>query len=201
MTTTPRLAPLALAVLALASPASAGERPRLGVGVGVGTLDFNLSMLANDFPAQAPNALYFPINVTSGFRVEPQVGAAVLKQAEGNNPSIETSAVSLGVGLIWLIPVAAQLDAHVGLRVVRTSYRSTLRYDPPRAAQTIEGADLSFSPAVGGEYALHPRFSLGAEAQVQLISFGDRSVSGGGAIPGGSGVSTAGLLFARVYLF
>jgi hypothetical protein len=33
------------------------------------------------------------------------------------------------------------------------------------------------------------------------VSFGDREVSSGGTIPGGSGIQTAGLLFARAYLF
>jgi outer membrane protein with beta-barrel domain len=203
MRSTFRFAFAALASLALSLPALAQERerPRVGVGVGLTTFDFNVSMLASSFPAAVPDSIYVPIALTPTFRLEPQIGAASLSQNTGNEPSIETSVVSLGLGVFWLFPTSPQLDVYVGGRVVRTSYSSKLKFNPPRTSETTEGADIRVIPALGGEYSFHPRFSLGAEVQLQLISFGDRTVSTGGTIPGGSGLQTAGLFFARVYLF
>lgn len=202
MRSTSRFALAALASLALSAPAAAQQqRPRVGVGVGLSTFDFNVSALANSFPAAVPDSVYVPIALTPTFRIEPQIGVATLNQNSGNNPSIETSVVSVGLGAFWLVPASDQMDVYFGGRVVRTSFSSKLKFDPPRTNETTDGADLRFIPAVGGEYSFHPRFSLGAEVQLQLIVFGDRTVSTGGSIPGGSGVQTAGLLFARVYLF
>lgn len=202
MRSTSRFALAALAALAVSSPASAQQqRPRVGVGVGLGTFDFNVSALANGFPAAVPDSIYVPIALGPTFRIEPQIGVATLNQDTGYNPSVETSVVSIGLGAFWLIPASDQLDVYVGGRVVRTSYSSKLKFDPPRGTETTDGADMRIIPAVGGEFSLHPRFSLGAEVQLQLVSFGDRTVSTGGTVPGGSGVQTAGLVFARVYLF
>ncbi len=196
-----RFAFAAVAAIALAAPAAAEERLRVGVGVGLTTFDFNVSTLANGFPAAVPDSIYVPINLTSTVRIEPQLGIATLSQNTGNNPSIETSVVSLGLGIFWRVPVAPEAELLVGGRVVRTTYTLKQKFDPPRGTETQEGADLRLIPAVGGEYALHPRFSLGVEAELQIITFGDRTISTGGSIPGGTGVQTAALLFARVYLF
>ncbi len=203
MRTTFRFALAALAALALSSPALAQQRPRVGVGVGLSTFDFNVTMLLanNAFPAAVPDSLYVPIALTPTFRIEPQIGVALVNQSSGNNPSIETSYVSLGLGVFWLSPQTDQFDLYFGGRVVRTSYSSKQKFDPPRGTESIDGVDLRIIPAVGGEYSFHPRFSLGAEVQLQLVSFGDRTISTGGTIPGGSGIQTAGVVFARVYLF
>jgi hypothetical protein len=202
MRSTFRYAFAALVSLALALPASAQERQRmrLGVGVGITTFDFNVQMLSTSFPAAVPDSIYVPILITPTFRIEPQIGVATLNQTTGNEPSIETSVVSLGLGVFWLVPASPQFDVYVGGRVVRTSFSQTFKFAPPRTDQKTEGADIRVIPAVGGEYALHPRFSLGAEVQLQLVSYGDRD-SSAGTIPGGSGLQTAGLFFARVYLF
>lgn len=203
MRSTFRFAVAALASLALSLPAFAQERerPRVGVGVGITTFDFNVSMLSTTFPAAVPDSIYVPIAITNTFRIEPQIGVATLNQnASGQFTSIETSVVSIGLGVFWLFPTSPQFDAYVGGRVVRTSFTSTLK-SPGQPDDKTEGADIRVIPAVGGEYSLHPRFSLGAEVQLQLVSFGDRTVSSGGTIPGGSGMQTAGLIFARAYLF
>jgi hypothetical protein len=203
MRSTARFAFAALASLALSLPASAQERERLrlGVGVGISTFDFNVQMLATSFPAAVPDHIYVPISLTPTFRIEGQIGAATLNQNAGTGfTSVETSVVSVGLGAFWLLPASPQFDVYVGGRVLRTSYSSTLK-TPGQPDNKTEGADIRVIPAVGGEYFLHPRFSLGAEVQLQLVSFGNREVSSGGSIPGGSGVQTAGLLFARVYLF
>ncbi len=189
----------AAAGLALARPAAAEDRPRLGVGIGLETFDFNLAMYENSFPAAVPASIYLPLNLGPALRLEPQVGVASFRQNAGANPSIGTTAVSVGVGAFWRLPLSPALDLQLGGRFIRTWY--TARSTPVSGGvETVDGADLRIVPALGGEYALHPRFSLGAEAQLQLIVFGDRTVSGGGIIPGGSGVQTAGVLFARVYL-
>lgn len=191
----------ALAALAVSAPASAQQRPRLGIGVGLSAFDFNVTTLATNFPAGVPDSIYVPINLTPTFRIEPQLGVATLNQSLGNDPSIETSVISVGLGAFWMQPASSQLDIYFGARVVRTSYTQKLKFSPPRPTETTDGADLRIIPAIGGEFALHPRFSLGAEAQLAFVSFGDRNVSTGGTIPGGSGVQTGALLFARLYLF
>ena len=190
----------AFAALAVSAPASAQQRPRVGVGVGLSAFDFNLSMFANNFPAGVPDSIYVPIALTPTFRLEPQLGAATLTQDMGNNPTLEISVVTVGVGAFWLFPSSDPFDAYVGLRLARTSYTSKAKFNGA-PTETTSGADIRISPALGGELALHRRFSLGAEVQLQLVTFGERKVSTGGSIPGGSGIQTAGLLFARVYLF
>jgi Outer membrane protein beta-barrel domain len=202
MRSTCRFAFAALASLALSLPALAQERerPRVGVGVGLTTFDFNVTTLANGFPAAVPDSIYFPIALTPTFRIEPEIGVATLDQNTGaGSTSVETSVWSIGLGVFWLFPTSPQLDVYVGGRVVRTSY--TLKLKSATNTDTTEGSDIRVIPALGGEFSLHPRFSIGAEVQLQLISFGDRTVTGGGSIPGGNGTQTAGLLFVRVYLF
>jgi outer membrane protein with beta-barrel domain len=203
MTRTFRIA-AAVAALALSAPALAQEhRPRLGIGVGISAFDFNVTtlQLTNGFPAAVPDSIYVPINVTQNFRLEPQLGVLTLSQDAGTGvQSTDTAVVSIGLGAFYLMALAPQFDVYVGGRVVRTSYAQTLK-TPGAPDDKTEGSDIRIIPAVGGEYSLHPRFSLGAEVELQLVSFGNRSVSSGGSIPGGSGTQTAGLFFARVYLF
>jgi len=201
MKSTFRFAAAALAALALSPRASAQERPRLGVGVGLSAFDFNVSMLSTNFPAAVPDSIYVPINVTPALRIEPQIGVATLNQDTGNNPSIETSVISVGCGAFFLKSVAPGFDVLIGGRLVRTSFSQKLKFNPPRPTETIEGSDIRIIPAVGGEYSPHPRFSVGAEVQLALVAYGDRTVTNGPVIPGGSGVQTGGLVFARVYLF
>lgn len=200
MRSTFRFAFAALAALVLSAPVAARAQ-RVGIGVGLTSFDFNLTTLAQNFPASVPDSIYVPINITPTFRLEPQLGVATLKQNTGNGAtSVETSVVSLGVGLFFLMPASAEFGAYAGGRVVRTSFTSILKSAQAPDDKT-EGADLRIIPAVGAEWSPHPRFSLGAEAQLQLVTFGDRSVTSGGSIPGGSGLQTSALLFARAYLF
>jgi Outer membrane protein beta-barrel domain len=202
MRSTFRFAVAALASLAFSPPALAQEqeRPRLGVGVGLTTFDFNVTTLANGFPAAVPDSIYVPIAITPTFRIEPQIGIATMDQnAGGSFSSIETSVWSIGLGVFWLFPTSPQLDVYIGGRVVRTSY--TQKLTTAGNTDTTEGADIRIIPALGGEFSFHPRFSLGGEVQLQLISFGNRTSTSAGTIPGGSGTQTAGLVFVRVYLF
>ncbi len=199
-----RIAAAALVAVALSAPASAQEhRPRLGIGVGLSAFDFNSTVtLTNGFPAAIPDSIYVPINIGPSFRLEPQIGIMTISQDVGGAglTSTDTSLVSIGLGAFYLMEVATQLDVYVGGRVVRTTYTQTLKSAGAPDDKT-EGNDIRVIPALGGEYSPHPRFSLGAEVQLQLVSYGSRSVSSGGSVPGGSGTQTAGVLFARVYLF
>jgi opacity protein-like surface antigen len=204
MTSTFRIAAAALAAVALSASASAQEhRPRVGIGVGLSAFDFNSTVqFLNGFQTAVPDSIYVPINVTPNFRLEPQLGILTVTQDTGGAgvTSTETSVVSIGLGAFYLVAVAEQLDVYVGGRVVRTTFSQTLKTSGAPDDKT-EGNDLRVIPALGGEYSLHPRFSIGAEIQLQLVSFGSRTLSSGGSIPGGTGTQTSGLLFARVYLF
>jgi hypothetical protein len=201
-----RIAAAALAALALvvSTPAFAQERrPRLGIGVGITAFDFNSTVtLTNGFPAALPDSIYVPINLGPSFRLEPQLGVMTISQDVGGSgiTSTDTSVISIGLGAFYLAAVASQLDVYVGGRVVRTTYTQTLKSAGAPDDKT-SGDDIRVIPAIGGEWFPHPRFSFGAEVQLQLVSYGSRSVSSGGSIPGGSGTQTSGVLFARVYLF
>jgi hypothetical protein len=204
MTSTFRIAAAALAALAISAPASAQERrPRLGIGVGINTFDFNtgVQLFTNAFPAAVPDSIYVPINIAPSFRLEPQLGIVTFSEdTSAGGTAIDTSVVSIGLGVFYVSTFENQLDVYVGGRVVRTSFSQTQK--TPNAPEfKTEGSDIRIIPALGGEYSLHPRFSLGAEVQLQLISFGSRSQTAGGSIPGGTGTQTSGLFFARVYLF
>jgi hypothetical protein len=207
MKTTTRLAAVALAALALAAPAAAQQGqarpPRVGIGVGLPAGEFwtAAQLAGSSLPAPgglAP-AIYVPINVTPGLRIEPQIGYAGWSVDAGGG---EGSLFGLGVGAFWVKPLAQQVQLYAGPRLVLQWASETGGGPTP---QKREGNDLILAGALGGEFVPHPRFAVGAEASLGLVWVGDREVTEPGQPttedPGGSATLMQGTLFVRVYLF
>lgn len=165
----------ALAALALAAPAAAQERPKLGLGVSI----FPLT------PGYGGTfEVYAPFQVAPDFRVEPSLG---IYTDNGPTGTLDTRDVTLGVGAFLQRRVAPQVDMYVGGRLKL----NFAKISAPGASES--GTDILLAGAVGGEYFLVPKFSLGLEAELGLYKNSD--ISGDN-----SGFFTTGLAFLRVYL-
>jgi hypothetical protein len=162
---------LAVAALALAAPAAAQERPQFGIGVSI-----------------TPEAAFSPtveayVPITFGqLRIEPSLGIFTADNDDGP----DTSDITLGVGAFYLQRMAPAADLYFGGRLkLNFAHQDDFPGDD-------SGTDFLIAAAIGGEYYLVSRLSLGAEAQLGFYS--ESEVSGDD-----SGVFTTGLGFLRFY--
>ncbi len=194
----------AVAALACAMPAAAQQRTQPFVGLGVGLPVSELGTIAGVFGIDgglvAPQ-LYVPINLTPNVRVEPQFGFLTWHDdATGEERSFK----SVGTGVFFVMPFGENADLYVGPRLALSFFRQR---EPAGAGLFVKrsATDVFFAAALGGEVAVHPRLSVGAEGQLGYTSLGDVDVTDEtGAtrtVPGGSSWATQGVLFVRVYLF
>ncbi len=194
----------AVAALACALPAAAQQRTQPLVGLGVGIQASELGTVAGVFGIDgglvAPQ-LYVPINILPNIRVEPQFGFLTWHDdATGEERSFK----SIGTGVFWVLPFGGNADLYVGPRLAFSFFRQR----EPTGGGTFRkrsATDVFFAAALGGEVAVHPRLSVGAEGQLGYTSLGDVDVTSETGVtttePGGSSWATQGVLFVRVYLF
>jgi hypothetical protein len=167
---------LMVAVLGLAASASAQSG---GVRVGIGAAVSNTP------------ALLVPIDVTSRIRIEPEIG--VIRDTASHD-----SDVTILETLSQLAPISATQETRVttvsagaGAFFVQTSDKIKMQYGVragyARSATTVSLSAFTFetrlngyfiAPAVGGEYFVVDRFSLGAELQVRYTSLEGQQDSG-----------------------
>jgi hypothetical protein len=121
--------------------------------------------------------VYAPINIAPQFRLEPSLG---LRTGD------DRSDITLGVGAFLVSPLAQQVDMYAGGRL-KLNFA-----DDETGARDESGTDVSIAAALGGEYYLVPRFSLGLEGQLGFYSTSEASGDD-------SGVFTTGLAFLRLY--
>jgi hypothetical protein len=167
---------VALAALALSLPAAAqdraaqdraAERGRFGLGVSIVPI------------AGTPTVeLYLPIAVSRELRLEPSLGI---------DTGDDTSNVTTGLGVFVLSRLAPAVDMYVGGRV-KLNFASV---DVPGGGDE-SGTDFLLAGALGGEYYLAPRFSLGLEGDLGFHADSDASGDD-------SGLFTTGLAFLRLY--
>ncbi|MHA2032646.1 MAG: hypothetical protein ACW99Q_25020 [Candidatus Kariarchaeaceae archaeon] len=108
--------------------------------IGVGISFFNLVdfLLFIDEIAYT-NSIYFPINISDRFRIEPEIGVL----SSGSDVLY-----SLGLGVFGLSGTN-DISWYYGMRI-----------------GTWNAHFIKIAPTLGGEYYLSRRFSLGAEAQI-----------------------------------
>jgi hypothetical protein len=176
-----RLVAVTLAALALAAPAAAQERPAFGIGIGIQPFADTPFFEGGAVPTVQ---IYFPLQVAPNLRIEPSFGLLTRNRP---GPQADTSDLTLGVGVFLTSRISPPLDLQVGGRL-KLNFASV-----DRPVGDDSGTDLSIAAALGGEYYLAPRFSLGLEAQ--LGRYQNSDVSGDD-----SGFFTTGLAFLRVYL-
>jgi hypothetical protein len=195
----------AMAALALAAPALAQSTqaqpmgPRVGLGV-----SFNSTLLGIQ-PADANTTafvrpkLYVPIVLAPNVRIEPEIGW--LKSKNDTDSTLD-SAFDLGIGALLLKPVNPVVDLYFGGRLALVWVRSETVVGGG-VVQKVTQRNFSIAPVLGAEYKPSPWFSIGVEAQLNLIFLGDEDVSRsdgtGGTGSGGSATSLEGLAFLRAY--
>lgn len=173
---------VALAALALAAPAlaqdTAGRDGTVGLGVSIVPLEG-----AGTLPTIE---LYVPIKLAPQLRLEPSIGIQT-SDRENNGNNLDTSDVTLGLGVFFVQSVAAPLDFYAGgrLKLNFTSWDDGVNDD--------SGTDVIIAGALGGEYYLVPKFSLGLEGQLGYYSRSEASYDEA------SGFFTTGLAFLRLY--
>jgi hypothetical protein len=158
---------LALTALCLATPALAQDaRRQFGIGISITPeADAGLS----------PVEVYAPINIAPQLRLEPSLG---LRTGD------DSSDITLGVGGFYVAPLAQQVDLYMGGRL-----KLNFADDD---ANDESGTDVSIAGALGGEYYLVPRFSVGLEGQLGFYALSDASGDD-------DGLFTTGLGFLRLY--
>ena len=171
---------LAAALLAVSFTAAAQERPTLGLGIGIAPFAVPT---VNAATVSRTVELYVPISLAPNLRLEPSLGIASTDQP-GNGQ--DTRDFTLGLGVFYVGRLAPAVDMHLGGRLKLNFAKVSV----PGASD--DGTDFSLAGALGGEYFLVPRFSLGLEGELGLYQ--NSSVSGDD-----DGWFTTGIAFLRVY--
>jgi len=183
---------------------------RFGIGVDFGGI--------KNFFFGSGSSVYLPINLSSKFRVEPLI-AVIFSDSEekreittfGYSGTLDESSlmyVDLGVGL-FMMSEMNKLRLYYGTRqgYLRISSldeeKKTREKDSWETTGKRKEVQNGFyvGPAVGGEYALSTKLTLGGEAHV-AYSFLDGKVENrliGNSDVSQSSVSTRGLAFIRFY--
>jgi hypothetical protein len=203
----------AVLLLGLVVPAQAQtSSPRFGTGVSLDmtpTSGFSLDGGFN-FDARTGN-LHFPVRISRSIRLEPTLGYA-RETREQSDPSSSSegkfSVLRVGLGIMFLLPRGESFLAYAGARVGlrRRTQEITNRFTGfPSTTSRIQQTDKFLSAVFGGEYFLAPYFSLGGEAQVTYMAYGEPDVDTDPPQPGpqlqfdGSSLATAGLIVIRWY--
>jgi hypothetical protein len=163
---------LALTAAAAGTPALAAEEgPKFGLGIAILPL------------TGAPTVeVYVPIALAPTWRIEPSLGIRTDDQPAGG---VDTRDITLGVGFFYIKKLAPPLDLQLGGRL-------KLNFAHTSGVTSQSGTDVILAGAVGGEYYLIPKFSLGLEGNLGYYS--NSAASGDNA-----GWFTAGLAFLRFY--
>jgi hypothetical protein len=178
---------LALALsAALALPAAAAESASIGVGVGLDTSEL-VSLQAT---AGTPFAIYVPMQLKQGLRLEPSLGVFTQNVSGGGDSSIW----DLGIGAFFPLRTAPSYVLSAGGRL-----NLTFVSQGGGGGGSASATGVGLAAAVAGEWFAVPSFSLGAEGQLGFYSIGDLSTGGVTLQPGVSGLRTRGLLFARFW--
>lgn len=159
---------MCLAVMFLASSANAQQSARrIGIGVAIGDITGIAAVTAlgtTEDTAAAPS-IFVPVQITSRFRVEPEI--SLFRHSHEEPFEYKVNAVEVGIGL-FPQRLTESYRLYYGVRV---GYVRVKEEEPRRIAglatrtQTIDG--FFAAPAIGGEYLLSDRFGLGAEAQIR----------------------------------
>lgn len=159
---------------AQAAPTTGG---RVGLGTSISDVGEFVAVSAGDTPPSviAPTILV-PITITSRFRVEPEVGyyrnsATRTDQIGSSTQTFTTTNVNLhlGAGAFGLASVE-RFTIYYGARVayLRSTQSSVGSVSGSTSSMTTPGWFVA--PALGGEYFIWDRLSLGAEIQVRFTS-------------------------------
>ena len=163
------LAVTAIAAVSFASTASAATK--LGVGV------------LTNFQGSAGYVL-IPMQVAPQLKVEPMVGINTNDQPTGG---VDSSTISIGTGVFFTQKAVQQADVYFGGRLMLDFVSAD------DGVNDESGTNFQLAAAIGGEYYLVPKFSVGIEANLGFYSNAD-------FVGDDSGFFTQGLAIIRFYL-
>ncbi len=213
---------LTLSTTASAEPAPHARGVHAGIGAAIAPLGFNL--IGDNVLYISPihgGGLYFPIDIGSSFRVEPEVGifrySETTTAGDGNETTDSLSGLRLGTGLFYRAKLGQNGDAYVGPRLavllnkqVSEGFSSPSPGGAPsKETITRSRTDVLLTLSGGGEHFFTPYFSLGVEGQIGMQFLGDPTTEYDPAPPEPGSQSeqssfilqTNALLFARVFFF
>lgn len=128
-----------------------------------------------------PVNIYVPITGPH-FRVEPDLGfysSTYQSSLSGSTSEDDGSIFHVGAGAFYLIttdsPARIYIGPRIGLNFVSTKSSSSSQ-GGTYSTETSE-TDFTVGLCVGGEYMLSSQFSVGGEAQLNYISFGQPDVT------------------------
>lgn len=203
-----------LAMLAVLAPSTGVAQRHIRAGLGV-SLDLNttgnLELFSSSAPSGRSTVLHVPLELSPRLRIEPTLGYFRTTEETSDDigsTSDEFSIWRVGLGVLYQFPMDSSVRLFVG---PRTGFRR-LRRDRETFFGSAERfvatrTDWFVTGAVGAEYFLAGRFSLGGEAQLTWTSFGNADFSIDPAPPtplpeqetGGSEMETNGLITVRWY--
>lgn len=204
----------AAGIVCLAAPASAQtptQEGRTQFGVGVNLAPSLLTLAGSSQGAYLPIGLwnlFFPIRFGRSFKLEPEVGIlSVSSEASvsGTTANSKGTSLRLGVGAFIVMPLGGgATQMYVGPRVLLLSTSTSVDYSSTgySSSQSSSETDWVIGLALGGEHFFSPHFSLGAELQVNYVTFGTPSYtpsSGQQPSESRSLIGTNGLLLLRAY--
>lgn len=200
---------LAAALLLAGAPAALAQAPggrsQTRVGFGVGLEPTHLASLSSDISPPAVG-LYLPIQLTGKLRIEPSLALSTFSQgtaaAQASGP-LSWSTLELGVaGHFYFVP-PSPLGLYMGGRLAlefETQKDVGGGANPPVTRSSA--TNLLVAGVLGGEYFVHPSFSVGAEAQLGLTFLGDRDVEQGGvttSLSRDAALATNGVVYLRYF--
>ena len=126
------------------------ERSRIGFGVSIGKeilAGDGMQLTLFDFPC-----LYLPINLSSNFRFEPEIGYYRYTESDENS-SDSYNILKVGCG-IFLLTRKGKVDIYYGARLGLVSTSSS--HECPWCGREEDSkTDFYVGPAIGGEYFFH----------------------------------------------
>ncbi len=156
-----------------------------GVGFGVSVEPLHFASGAGDLLIagrnSAPISFYVPLRLLPRLQLEPSAAYFVVQRNKANTPAdgrpYSFTATAVGLGGLFYVAPPAPAGFYVGARLTLTLYSGTFMDAPLpiQARPKINETDLFFAPVVGGEYAFSRRFAVGAELQLSVAVWGDRS--------------------------
>ena len=202
--------------LAMSTFAQSATPARGGIGLGVSisdTGDLTAAALSSRGPSGIAPAIFVPIDITSRFRLEPEVGmfrgsltsTYTIGRTVSLSETLTNTGIRVGTG-VFGVSSKERFKTYYGARVgyLRTTHRSSesasasseLRIPGLSVSNEVTIPGFFVAPTVGGEYFLSENLSLGGEVQVKYTSWDSserlENVSG-------TSTSTHGALVLRFY--
>ncbi len=170
---------LILVALLYLSLTSAFSQTKVGIGIGFNPIAIMAESSSELFVPIGFANVYVPIQVSSKFRLEPEIGIMNYnyntETEKGQKIDVTNNILRYGIGGFYSVKHTKSFYNHFGIRLGMMSSTSKEEYDPEEYYEDEEKSLSAFyiGASIGGEYFLSDYFSLGAEFQLNYISFGE----------------------------